>query len=781
MFRTIPLAGLLLLATVSMAAPSDVVEVELRLTGALRPPAPTTQPGPSLVLDLTRTGERWERVWGVESDSRHATLHAGRVRQATVAADRVALDIAMEGPSPWRVQIEAAQAPGGALRGRYTVTMPDRANTGEAEVRIKPSRPPLPKDFVPPKPGEHPRILFRAADLPRLRETAGTPLGRALMARMGDEASVDAIGAGIKWQITRDQAMAELSRKLTELQIAGKGPGYSARMSKGRVPEQVALALDLCYDAWPQEFRQKVIEFLVTTARTYMGRMSGNEHVCSNWNARVHAGAGFAMLALWGEKGAMPPKPQNELLVPFWEDDVADWKRLGEVNMDYERLFERTRYLLYLFCREATGTGGFRGENAHYGLLAAEMSIEYAACHRQMFGSDVSPYNDITWMVPRMIFGHYFPEGGKPVALDINGKNYIDNEFFAYSYRLAPEKWRGALLWAWNRHLGASGPDELARQIAAQSGKDASGGASWMLLHYPPSAEPQHPAKTMPLTWEAPDHGYYGFRNSWAGKGDFVLQAHAKAHVTGGWNSPNAGAFRLFGLGQSWNDTSSARDANVWEEGRVMVDDPVNPRGLGRVTHAAFGADGSGSLTIDMNDPYGAAAGRLYTLYGNFRNASEFKDLNIRATRAMAVDYSGKSGAPCLFVLVDRVRGGKNKQWTWNLGDPAVVPKVAIDGSSFTYPKGAGTLRGTFVAPSPAKIRATVFDAPGEGRGTGERKVPLVLAEGGDDFFLVATVQEAKATPPEVKADGAGLDATVRVGGQTVRFDGQKVLFSPVP
>jgi hypothetical protein len=61
----------------------------------------------------------------------------------------------------------------------------------------------------------------------------------------------------------------------------------------------------------------------------------------------------------------------------------------------------------------------------------------------------------------------------------------------------------------------------------------------------------------------APDHGYYGFRSGWAGRGDFVLQACAKSHFTGGWASTNPGTFRLYGLGQSWNEAASARDAIV--------------------------------------------------------------------------------------------------------------------------------------------------------------------------------------------------------------------------
>jgi hypothetical protein len=773
--------GLLTLCASVHAA--DVLELELRLPGALRSGPTAKEPGPSLVVDLARTGDRWERVWAVESDNRRALLHTGRVRKADIAADHVVLDLAMEGPRVQRLRVDTSRAADGRLTGTYTAIAGGFTNAAAAEGRIKPARPPLPAGFVPLKPGEHPRILFRAADLPALRERAKTAMGQALVARMGAEKAFDAIGAGVLWHLTRDPAMAERAQRLAEAHMAEQGPGYSGRTSKGRHPEQVALAFDLCYDVWPVDFKAKVIEYLVKTVKTHLGRMPGNEHVCSNWNARAHAGAAFAMLALWGELGPMPLKPEGpeaDSLLPFWEDDCADWKRLGEVNMEYQRLFERTRYLLYLFCREATGTGGFRGENAHYGLLAAEMSIEYAACYRRVFGADLSPYPDITWMVPRMLFGQDFSEAGGPLhPLDINGKNGIDGEFYAYGYSLVPDRWRETALWAWNLHLGVTGPDALAKKIAADTAVDASGVLVWLFLAYPLDAKQQPPAATMPLTWEAPDHGYYGFRSGWTGKGDFALQVHAKSHFTGGWSSPNAGTFRLHGRGQSWNDTSSERDAVVWQENRVMMpEESLNHMGQARVIFTDFRPDGSGSVTMDMSDTYGAVEGRLYTMYGNFRYASAFKDLGIHATRAVAVDYSGKSGAPCLFVLVDRIAGGKGKVWTWNLGDAAVVPKVAVAGNTVTIPKGAATLRGTFVTPATVEIKALVHEVPSPDPKTPPRKIPMLQTTGGDDFLFVATVQDAGAPAPEVKVEGSGLAAKITVGARRVTFEGDKVVIA---
>jgi hypothetical protein len=780
------------------AAGEDLLEIELRLLGALGTGGETSLP--ALLLDLTRTGERWERVWGVNSNNRKPALYSGRVRQAQVGDDRVNLQLQMQHKDVTAIEVDVKRSADGRLEGVYTLNPGGAAVKGRADGRIKPKRPPIPAGFTPAKPGEHPRILLRASDIPALKEKLKTPFGKSLFDKMGDEKTADAIGQGLKYILTGEASYAEKARAFAERNMAGNPGAYSMRSAAGRVPEQVAVAYDLCYHAWPDDFKKKVEAHLAAELeRCLRGRgFSGgyNWHICSNWGAKVFQGAGFIGLALWGEKGTMPAKPEGAdaaARLAEWEADVADWKRLGEVNLRYQRLFEESRYLLLLHNREAIGTGGFRGECSHYGLNAMEMQIEYATCFRRMFGHDLSPYPDATHAMPRMMFCHDFPEDPKtkPVALSINGLSEMRGNMTAYAYPIVPDPWKGAMHWAWNRYGSAAKPGGKA--ASAPKSEDAeeavSGDAVWTFLTYPHGSKPQHPAESMPLTWQAPDHGFYGFRNSWKGQGDFILLVHAKAHSPGGWNGPNTGSFHLHGLGQSWNDTYSGREICAWEENRVILpEDPFFNDGLGRVLHVSMEPDGSGTLTLDMDDVYNVASGRPYSMYGNVREAQAFKDARIKAVRAIAVDYSGKSGAPCLFVLVDRITGGKSKLWTWNLGDPAVVPKVAVSGNSFTLPRGGGVLRGTFVAPRPAQIVAKVQtgkDQPGHTCGqrkqTDPRPVPGLYAQGGDSFFLVATIQDAQKPAPDVKIDGEGLEAKVTVGRRRIAFVGTKIVISDGP
>jgi hypothetical protein len=203
--------------------------------------------------------------------------------------------------------------------------------------------------------------------------------------------------------------------------------------------------------------------------------------------------------------------------------------------------------------------------------------------------------------------------------------------------------------------------------------------------------------------------------------------------------------------------------------------------------------DGSGALTADLNDVYCRKV--EFERYGNVRRDATYQDSGIRGLRAYAVDFSGKSGAPCLFVLVDKITGGKSKVCPWYLGGVKFgsrTGKVADSGEDFkktqiqgnaatvSGPDGA-TMKLTFVAPADPVVKAEVRTLKFQqtyNRGEASFTAPGIFASGADpadgNFFVVVTIQRGQA--PEVKSTGKGLDAKVTVGGRTVRFDGSRIL-----
>ena len=184
---------------------------------------------------------------------------------------------------------------------------------------------------------------------------------------------------------------------------------------------------------------------------------------------------------------------------------------------------------------------------------------------------------------------------------------------------------------------------------------------------------------------------------------------------------------------------------------------------------------------------------RLYEKYGNVRIEPSFKKTGITGLRAFAVDYSGKSGAPCVFVVVDKISGGNKKLWMWRLKDQVVDKKTGavlepgdlehttVDGNAVTLARPDGTsMRLTFVSPAKFDLKAEkrkIVYTKTYNRGKGTMSAPGIYArtDAKDaEFFVVATIQ--RGNPPPVKVAGKGLKSTVTVGKQKIRFDGDKVV-----
>jgi len=483
-----------------------------------------------------------------------------------------------------------------------------------------------------------------------------------------------------------------------------------------------------------------------------------------------------------------------------WEWDCAEWKRTGGVDQGYQKLFEITRWAMYTHYREGFGSGAAQSDTSGMCHTLGLLPGTYATAHRKAFGLDVSPYGDITHFVARRMFAHVYPAKGEPETQSVNGPNDLGPEHFAAHFPIVPDQWKPAVLWAWQRHLAATGPEDATKVLAGQ----LNSLVIRAFLHYPLEMKPRPPKGIMPLAWEAPDFGYYGFRNAWDGKDDFLVQAYGRFQAGHGYSIPNAGNFTIMGLGHEWAvSLPSLRLHNQRTFANVVLlpDDDTNDAGRGRLLYAKTEPDGSGVLSMDLGDVYGAvqkdAKGKeaaLYERYGRVRKASAFKDSGIAGLRSFAVDYSGRSGAPCLFVLVDKITGGNAKVWAWRLQDGVVNAKTGalitpgdlknakVEGNTVTVttPEGA-SMRLTFVAPAAAQVKVEkreIIYTKTYNRGKGELSAPGVYASGADpkdgQFFVIATIQ--RGAPPAVKVEGKGLGATVTVGQRKITFDGQNIV-----
>lgn len=459
-------------------------------------------------------------------------------------------------------------------------------------------------------------------------------------------------------------------------------------------------------------------------------------------------------------------------------------------SVDYRKLAQAGWFMNYLHYREAVGTGGFQAELAHYSNIASENAAQYAPAYERVFARKVSPYGDISYLLPRKIFAHTYPEEGEPWAQEINGKPEPTAEMFAALFPLVPDKWKGATLWAWHRH-NAMDPNDSPNPLLDQAPVRT-------FLNYPLNFKPEHPSNSIPLAWPAPTFGYYAFRNQWKGKDDFITQVFLKAHVIGGWNAPNAGTFRLQGLGHVWAHGPTDRHRIRWEENVVVL--PDNPdlslSSLGKLISVEQGSNGSGVVSIDLNDVYSERKEDVdaYSRYGGLRYPEAFEDIGLRGKRSIAVDYSGRSGAPCLLAIADVIQGGGSKVWLWQLAKSTEsgtgdLDNTSVSGNTFKIRKNDGaTLQGTFVSPADVTLTAEVREKTMIGKaGSPEgkelaRPITALFAEttkATAQYFVVITVQ--RGVPPKIQVDREGSDTTVHVGEQTVSFDGAQVRFGIGP
>lgn len=972
-------------------------QIELRLYDAVfRTDLPDVERTPAIFL-LRQSEDRWLTAWGTTRGINHNVQRA-RLSNVVLSDTRLALDLVVtvfadargNGPGQGTYRVELAREPGGILRGDYDGTWDGVVVSGRADATILPKTNSPRKAFVPPRPDEHPRILFRKSDLSRLREKAETALGKAALQAMDGP-----VGLAFKYQLSGNPDYAKQAIPPIEKMIGRGLVSDQYGNNVGDRLEKTALAYDMCFDVWPDEFKRKVEFYLLWAAdgvlRARRDTHQGvNWHVASNWSAPLYTGAAFASMALYGRQGPAPAKPlamstrsripsaadcrpgrgvkvfdfKSDVMPPDWifaggfktdwvdgdpledlggtavarpqigdtvrfggmsirfarlpdekdkgywqhekyedgrrliditnavdreyfstnffycvvrndeprwvrfeagphssaivylngvrvadgevahiesghypmlvqayidqinpwgrqlicprlieistkeaeqriagqqaqhEAEAAQWRRrhkeweqAGGLDLRCRDLFERARHMMYLFCREAVGNGGFQAELTHYSGIAEKAPARYMSAHLQMFGYHVSPQPDIESLLPRKMFVHAYPPGDDPRALEINGTPKVDNELFAALFSVVQEKWKPAVLWGWHQHVGFAGDnwDQLVEKRPVLA-----------LLHYPLDLQPAAPDKRLPLTWQAEDFGFYGLRNRWCDGDDFICQVFAKAHYIGGWNAGNVGTFRLVGLGHTWAGGSTDRNRHRGEESVVQLpgDSAINHNACGRVTHAELHPDGSGVLSIDLADVYagrkmrpdGRKAMRLYSRYGNLRRNEAFVDLGITGMRSIGVDYSGLCGEPCLIAIVDRIQGGSTKVWTWQLPkEPSSdIDQTTTTGNSFTIHRDDGTrLYGVFATGQEPVVETRMTTMKGGGGSTSgktlERPIRGVFATSGNanaDVFFVGTIGDGPT--PDMRVRGRGIDAVVTVGERRVRFDGGRIVFEAV-
>lgn len=620
---------------------------------------------------------------------------------------------------------------------------------------------------------EHPRLIFRKHDLPMIKKRLGTREGKAIMARFLEQLPKNhathpkcrpyfPAGYALAYQLTGDKAHAEKAKGILAGMLDIRG---SQDIHYGPMAQAMAVTLDLCYDAWDEEFRQTVIDNLARRLRnldTLSGMGGASLNPWHNHEAIRVAGAGTAAICLLGEK-------------------TSDGKDIpGLDRIIHTAALATRRYFLW----NGTSNSGWGLEGNFYKRMTWNSGPGHMIhAYRTAFGGDMMA----GWQGCWSMLGEWMWQPPSEKIVTSEGlRSDQDSGLFVLGWSTVPDSMKAGARWLFDHAYGLQGDGTFGLLWAYHAG--------YLLMNYPFDVVPKPPAESLP--WVAPDPtgGHWVFRKPWQGAGDTLVVLNVRHDFPGGthWNTGRSWDMQLFALGRRWiGDRVMTEKTGRPGAALPTVSNPgaFNDGLSARLTAWSTTADGRAVLSFDMSPIYmqqparGAKPGPGQKLVRMSR-AGTFVDLGITAERHVALDLTGTCGAPVLFAVVDRFAGADDLLWKMSM------PGVTVREREFTVGTADGpNLHGCFVPvpglkvsrwnrppPKPVKVDPRIPEFF-----RGKMKKPKIKSDpdrleatGSDRFFVVFTVQNGK--PPAINVAGEGLSAKVSIGGQSISFDGKRIV-----
>jgi hypothetical protein len=489
------------------------------------------------------------------------------------------------------------------------------------------------KDWVPVKPGEHPRLVFRKGDLPALKKRAETPEGKAILQRL-DQQLADkfslwhAAGYAFLYQLRGDKQHAVKAREMIEKIFAGEkdkdgrygfsNPGSGGKMRSGPATGAVGLAYDLAYDAWDDAFRQKVAAAIQDNKWT--ADIVNAPPICpgcNHWGAAV-GGVGIGLLAIRGDAGIDAKK------IDEWLDKIA---------------FHARRELV-----EGYGDHGYYGEGHYCGRISSNSGlIPFLQCYRIAAGKDlVKNCSNAQWLAAKWIYDFTYFDG-KTRSLQrgmyardpfTRGDMLSSDGDFAQGFGIVPEEVKPAFLWTFNHMVQPGDAKDYDVLHYPHMGVFA-------FVNWPIGMKEKNPEEILPRVMADKTIGYYVFRNGWKGTADdLVVTALLGSAGSMGRGMGKGGTVMILGGGM-----------RVHAPGMFY---------FSKTTHFQSEKDGSGVLSAVMLDD-----SEKSIIHGGNDNKLYQQAVGLgKGPNCLAVDFSGKSGAALLVVQVGPHVGYQTALWT---------------------------------------------------------------------------------------------------------------------
>ena len=464
--------------------------------------------------------------------------HEGTVREVPAPGGRVRLIVEMQiNPDPWvpggpaRYSLDLARR-GDACEGTFSGTFNGRDVKGKAAGSIRADPWPSPAEGRTRfEPGEHPRLIFRRSDLPALRKRMETKDGKAILDRLreilgreGKWTLWHGMGCGLLYQLTGDREYAALARQHVQYARSGERANVDGRYSyvrpggklrAGSSYAAIAMAYDLCYEAWDADYRRGLAReldrklwegtdaSLVQSEPAAPGlviKTGGGQHSPhSNHYGAWIGGGGTAVLAILGDPGA----------------DAAIMTRS-------HRIFRRRakRALEVGYTQRA-----YFWEGHHCGRLSCNTGlVSYLQALRVAAGEDyVANSEAAQWLLTKWIYevvpvgkGFWnFPHGLYPYKAFGRGGMSTGGDF-AQGFGIIPAAHKPAVLWAFH-HVISPGPDSDYDAI------NYPHRAVYAFVNWPIGLKPRDPGEVLGNFIYDEEMGRLVCRSGWRGEDDVAL------------------------------------------------------------------------------------------------------------------------------------------------------------------------------------------------------------------------------------------------------------------
>jgi len=612
---------------------------------------------------------------------------------------------------------------------------------------------------APKAPAAQPRLLFGSEDIPGMQSRLAEPFGKALLARqtailgtpdrspfLSAHAAVAYAMRGVLLRSPKDLSDAKALLENGLLQLRREEPLARAEElspEQARASQLAALAItyDLTKDSMPEELRHDLARQLLAHATVLQippSRRTATTLISSN-QALQAAASGLAALAATEDpdlkdQAMLAAKAARQAVVRHLSE-LGDhgWPRDG---VDSLRVLLSHGYGAFLMAwRRNTGEELFTPSPArHWASLYSTLLLPGQG------GLD-APF-----------FG--LPPPAQPLqprpAWESSGRSSGDT---AALLCLSDAASRAALLWSFDHAFGALADGSLD----IQKGSDGL----FLLLGAESPDTSLNPARSFGRVWRDDSAGVMLLRNRWQDGNDAVA-----AFTTNAFPVPNlpsyadAGSFRLSALGGRWavrrqQDEADLSDTSRETENVVVIPGTHGWLG-GRLLEARSLAEGSGTMLVNLDAvcSVAPAAGRDNRLVSTF-------DIGIRARRAWSVDYSGNCGAPVLVAIVDEIQNAPTRRWLMHTAEK----DLHLNRDGFEIRSSNGSILSAHVI-TPDSPRMSIK------RGKWTNTVSI---DGEGHFFVIMTVRPAGQPEPALHLEGTGLSSVARLGGCSIRFDGNTI------